>query len=103
LYQSDTEKLAEIFRDVCYQHDFGYRNFGKGFKFGRDENTRDWIDTRLLTEARRLCSHKLPARAGVRDWIDRESTRVGFRAKCRGAALTVWSALRHGGRPAFYG
>jgi hypothetical protein len=45
-----------IFDGPCQQHDFGYRNFGKGLALGRSEAVRYYIDGRFLKEMRRVCS-----------------------------------------------
>jgi hypothetical protein len=45
-----------IFDSPCQQHDFGYRNFGKGLALKRSEAQRAYIDSRFLREMRRLCS-----------------------------------------------
>jgi len=42
-------------RAPCEQHDFGYRNFGKGLTLERTESRRAWIDARFLTEMLRNC------------------------------------------------
>jgi len=39
----------------CQQHDFGYRNFGKGLRLDRTEDRRGWLDQRFLTEMLRNC------------------------------------------------
>lgn len=47
---------ARIFDGPCRQHDFGYRNLGRGLRLQRTEATRRWVDERLLAESRRLCA-----------------------------------------------
>ena len=84
--------LRHLFSQPCQQHDFGYRNYGRGLRLGRNENTRGWIDGRLLTESRRLCDRSFPR------WYQKAN-----KATCRNQAYAMWVALRHGGRSAFYG
>lgn len=50
--------LAAIFDAACEEHDFGYRNFGKGLRLGRNERRRAWIDNRFHTEMDRICNDK---------------------------------------------
>lgn len=45
----------DVFNAACQQHDFGYRNFGKGPTVGRTEDARAWVDWRFRTELNRLC------------------------------------------------
>jgi len=40
----------------CQEHDFGYRNFGKGLTLDRTEARRAWIDQRFLSEMLRNCN-----------------------------------------------
>jgi hypothetical protein len=47
---------ARFFDGPCRQHDFGYRNLGRGLRLQRTETTRRWVDDRLLAESRRLCA-----------------------------------------------
>lgn len=47
--------LASRFRGPCEEHDFGYRNFGKGLTLGRDETQRKFIDDRFRSEMDRVC------------------------------------------------
>jgi len=47
-----------IFDPACQEHDFGYRNFGKGLTLGRNETTRAWIDDRFRTEMKAICNYK---------------------------------------------
>lgn len=56
---------ALSFRPACRLHDFGYRNYGRGLRLGRDERTRRWIDGRFRTEMLRLCAAR-PARRYAR-------------------------------------
>jgi hypothetical protein len=85
------EAYRHVFDQPCQQHDFGYRNYGqpKGLKLGRNEDVRAWIDKRLLQEMRRLCNTKL------RNLPQPLTT-------CLAEAGAVWTAVRHGGRDAFY-
>jgi hypothetical protein len=46
---------AEIFRETCYRHDFGYRNYGNGIRMQRDDQTRLWIDNQLRTDMVNYC------------------------------------------------
>lgn len=45
-----------IFDGPCQQHDFGYRNFGKGLQLERNETRRAFIDQRFHGEMGRVCS-----------------------------------------------
>lgn len=83
--------IQRLFRLPCNQHDFGYRNYGTGLMLGRNEATRDWIDSRFLTEMRRLCKASFPA------WWQ-----TGNERACRWEANTMWVAVRHWGRSRFY-
>lgn len=49
---------ASLFDPACQEHDFGYRNFGKGLTLGRNEPTRAWIDDRFHTEMKSICNYK---------------------------------------------
>jgi len=69
--------LARRFNGPCQQHDFGYRNFGKGLTLERTEDRRAWIDARFLAEMYRICSG-FGASAGT----------------CRAEAYGMWSAVR---------
>lgn len=57
--------VSNIYRDLfnqpCRQHDFGYRNFGKGLTLDRSESRRAWIDSRFLSEMKRLCNNSFPS------------------------------------------
>jgi len=83
--------LRHLFNLPCQQHDFGYRNYGNGLRLGRNGNVRAWIDDRFLTEMRRLC---------IRTFY--RLYQRGNQATCRGQASAMWTAVRHGGRDAFY-
>lgn len=80
-----------LFNRPCQQHDFGYRNYGQpdGLRLGRNEDVRNWIDNRLLQEMRRLCTT---------NWGRLNPKRH----TCLTTAGAVWTAVRHGGRDAFY-
>lgn len=45
-----------IFDAPCEQHDFGYRNFGKGLTLGRTEATRAWIYGNFYYEMGSVCA-----------------------------------------------
>lgn len=45
-----------IFDGPCQQHDFGYRNFGKGLQLERNNTRLEFIDNRFHDEMRRICS-----------------------------------------------
>lgn len=70
---------ALTFSEPCEQHDFGYRNLGRGLRLQRTEDTRLWVDRRLLTETRRVCAER---RRGAR------------RTLCDGRARAIYAAVR---------
>jgi Prokaryotic phospholipase A2 len=76
--------------DPCRQHDFGYRNFGRGLTLGSDEAHRRWIDDRLKTELQRSCNERYTGWSG---WLG---------PACRQVANTFHIAVRNWGRTAFY-
>ena len=77
----------DFFR-ACIQHDFGYANYGVGgLALSPNENTRGWIDDRLLEEMRRICNNEV-------SFIDRPI--------CHIFAVTFHTAVRNFGRSAFY-
>lgn len=78
-----------LFDQPCQLHDFGYRNYGRGRRLGRNEQMRAYIDLRFRTEMRRLCTHRF-----------RPSHE---RSLCQGAAEAVFDAVRLRGKEAFYG
>jgi hypothetical protein len=87
--------LRRLFSQPCEQHDFGYRNYGSsdgGLRLGPNEKTRDWIDGRLRTEMGRLCDRSFWR------WYQKAN-----KAACHTEAFAMWTAVRHGGRPSFYG
>lgn len=57
--------VSNIYRDLfnqpCRQHDFGYRNFGRGLTLEHTELRRAWIDSRFLGEMKRLCNKSFPS------------------------------------------
>jgi hypothetical protein len=77
--------------DPCRQHDFGYRNFGRGLQLGRDEAHRSWIDDRLKAELQRSCDERY---IGFIGWLG---------PLCRQSANSFHIAVRNWGRGAFYG
>jgi hypothetical protein len=76
----------DFFR-ACALHDFGYRNYGHGLALSPNEDTRGWIDDRLLQETRRICNNEVP-------FLDR--------LICHGVASAFWTAVRNFGRDSFY-
>jgi hypothetical protein len=82
----------DLFNKPCQIHDFGYRNYGRGLKLGRDEDTRAWIDHRLLQEMVRLCKDKFSR------WYRRAN-----KVACIDEAGVIYTAVRNGGRGSFYG
>jgi hypothetical protein len=88
----DTLPILGDFNDdfsrACDQHDFGYANYGAGgLQLSMNENTRGWIDDRLLQEMRRICNNEVP-------FLD-----IPF---CHTAATAFYGAVRTFGRSAFY-
>jgi hypothetical protein len=76
----------DFFR-ACLIHDFGYRNYGHGLALSPNEDTRGWIDDRLLQETRRICNNEVP-------FLDRPI--------CHAVAGAFWTAVRNFGRDSFY-
>ncbi len=76
--------LAARFEGPCRQHDFAYRNLGRGLRLTPTETAREWADARFLDELRRRCGDLL------RGW------RL---TRCRGDARAMWLAVRRLGRP----
>lgn len=62
-----------LFYPACQQHDFGYRNFGKGLLLGRDEGTRRWIDDRFRVEMKAICNYKFS------DWLQYANLQACFK------------------------
>jgi hypothetical protein len=87
---------ADLFRQPCDQHDFGYWNYGhsdhqRGLELGVNENTRGWIDHRLLEEMDRVCDDKYSA------WW-RKANKIA----CRREADVIYGGVRNLGRDAYY-
>ena len=73
------EVLAARFAGPCRQHDFAYRNLGRGLGLRDTEGAREWADARLLDELRRRCAELF----------------AGWRlARCRMSARAMWAAVR---------
>ncbi|MET9414704.1 phospholipase A2 [Streptomyces klenkii] len=77
---------AAVFRPACVMHDFGYHNYGNHgstrLRLDPTEARRTAIDNRFLQEMHRIC--------------DDQPHALG---NCRGAARTMYSAVRlYGGR-----
>ncbi|MFI0417414.1 phospholipase A2 [Spongiactinospora sp. 9N601] len=80
-------RQARRFRQACEQHDFGYRNYGRGgLALWPEEDGRKWIDSRFLTEMRAICRD----RHDGADW-------------CRDQARVLYDAVRLFGRFAYFG
>ncbi|MBQ1162165.1 hypothetical protein KBZ21_29485 [Streptomyces sp. A73] len=81
---------SKVFRPVCVQHDFGYRNYGGNGKLKLDptRRTKNWIDGRFRTELRRICDH---------EFTDAQRNR-----NCRNAADTYYLGVQLGGDSAFF-
>lgn len=74
--------LARRFAGPCRQHDFAYRNLGRGLRLRPDEATRRWADARFLSELRRRCAELF----------------AGLRLRgCRATARAMWVAVRRFG------
>jgi len=86
--------LASMFNRPCQQHDFGYRNYGSrfGYRLGRDEGTRHWIDNRFLHEMQRLCVQRFS-----------RAYQGANKATCLAQAGAVFAAVRNLGQRYFYG
>lgn len=50
--------LKALFDPACQEHDFGYRNFGKGLTLDRSESRRRWIDDRFRAEMKSICNYR---------------------------------------------
>jgi hypothetical protein len=70
---------AEVFDQPCQQHDFGYRNLGRGLALRPSERVRAWVDRRLLEELRSVCA---------------QLTRGLGRTRCRARARAMYAAVR---------
>lgn len=71
-----------LFNQPCQLHDFGYRNLGAGLQLDRTEDRRAWIDSRFLSEMRRLCNSRYA----------RNPASLG---DCHAKALLVYGAVRN--------
>lgn len=74
---------AAFFDGPCQQHDFGYRNLGKGLALRRAERVRSWVDGRFLTELRRVCAARTQGLA---------LTRCRVRARAMHTAVRLFNA-----------
>lgn len=85
----------KLFDPACQQHDFGYRNFGKGLTLGRDESTRKWIDDRFETEMKAICNYKFS------DWTQYANLQACFKeADAMHGAVRLISNWSTGSQPA---
>lgn len=73
-----------LFNKPCREHDFGYRNFGKGLTLYRNEVMRLKIDDRLKAEMISLCDKTFPGAANYVNW-----------ASCQNEASVVYFGVRH--------
>ena len=71
---------AATFDGPCQQHDFGYRNLGRGLRLRATNAGRAWVDGRFLTELRRVCRER---------FAGREVTRCRVRARAMHAAVRL--------------
>lgn len=76
-----------LFNKPCRQHDFGYRNFGKGLTLERTEAKRAAIDARFRVEMNKLCNATF-----TRWW------QAANRELCLREATAVWAAVRYNPR-----
>ncbi|MFF5084032.1 phospholipase A2 [Actinoplanes sp. NPDC000266] len=67
------DSWRRLFHPACQQHDFGYRNFGKGLTLGRDEATRRWIDDRFAVEMKAICNYRFS------DWTQYANLQACFK------------------------
>lgn len=74
--------LATRFAGPCRQHDFAYRNLGRGLRLSATEDARDWADARFHDELRRRCGELFTGRR---------------LARCRLGARGMWAAVRRYG------
>ncbi len=70
---------ALTFDGPCQQHDFGYRNLGRGLRLRPTNATRAWVDGRFLAELRRVCSERFAARALTRCRVRARAMHVAVR------------------------
>lgn len=73
------QRLAARFDGPCRQHDFAYRNLGRGLRLRPTEAARRWADERFHDELRRRCAELF---AGLR------------LTRCRVTARGMWAAVR---------
>ena len=76
---STPEAWALTFDGPCQQHDFGYRNLGRGLRLRPTRAGRAWVDRRFLAELRRVCAERFAGRT---------------RTACRGRARAMHLAVR---------
>ncbi len=80
------------FDQPCQQHDFGYRNYGRGYMLEASEQTRLWIDDRFLVEMDRLCHDQHQGFA-----------QQGNLQVCLYQAQVIYDNVRRFGSGAFFG
>ena len=73
---------ALTFDGPCQQHDFGYRNLGRGLRLRPTGAARAWVDRRFLAELRRVCDERFTALA---------RTRCRVRARAMHAAVRLFN------------
>ena len=73
---------AVTFDGPCQQHDFGYRNLGRGLRLRVTNAARSWVDGRFLTELRRVCRER---------FAGRHATRCRVRARAMHAAVRLFN------------
>ncbi len=71
---------ALTFDGPCQQHDFGYRNLGRGLRLRPTNAARAWVDRRFLAELRRVCAER---------YAERAQTRCRVRARAMHAAVRL--------------
>jgi hypothetical protein len=82
-----------VFDGPCKQHDFGYRNFGRGgLALSPNEDVRAWIDDRLQKEMQRACDSKFGSL-----WATQ------IKNECYAEAEGTWRAVRLLGGGSFDG
>lgn len=92
------------FNGPCEQHDFGYRNYGTdgtGKGLSPTEDTRRWVDDRLLTEMNRVCDN-IPRYLDDHDlayFLDRN---MDPQSECRSFAGMFHWGVRNRGMDSFY-
>ncbi|MER3554966.1 MAG: hypothetical protein C4331_11650 [Meiothermus sp.] len=80
--------LGLNFKPSCNHHDFGYRNVSQ-YARGRNETYRKYVDNRLLSNLRSVCSDL--------HWWDPR------RLDCYALAYTYYTAVRNFGKSSYYG